>query len=222
MYLVILSIYCFLASWSFATVAGSSWALNIPYNFSGVVSCNSSGDPFHHSALPAEESCRNAYYFSLFLFAVLVVFLSVLDLKEQAVIQMILGLMRFLTVGAIVVYSLARIAGGGDACTASNDTDFAYVGIDAENDTRDLDIFVKFDPKSWLTAVPILTYAFILHQGIASLTHPIKQKRYLWYLTAAMFSTAAVCYMTLGLVVPLWFKAAVQETVTLNFVSFFV
>lgn len=114
LYLVILSIYCFLASWSLATVAGSSWALNIPYNFSEVKQCEN--DPFHHHVLPAEEACRNAYYFSLFLYAIIVVILSLLDLKEQAIIQMILGLMRFLTVGAIVVYSLAKIAEGGDIC----------------------------------------------------------------------------------------------------------
>ena len=224
LYLIILSIYCFLASWSFATVAGSSWALNVPYHFGKVQQCE--GDPFHHSVLPTEESCRNAYYFSLFIFAMLVVFLSLLDLKEQAVIQMILGLMRFLTVGAIIVYSLANIAEGGDGCiatytNASNYSADAFMPLqNATLHTSSKDIFLRFDIKSWLTALPIFTYAFILHQGLASLTHPIKQKRYLWYLNLAMFSTALFCYLTLGIIVPLWFKASIQETVTLNFVSF--
>lgn len=79
---------------------------------------------------------------------------------------------------------------------------------------------MKFEAVNWLTAIPIFTYAFILHQGLASLTHPIKQKRYLGYLTASMFTAAIFCYMMLGVVVPLWFKASVQETITLNFVSF--
>lgn len=82
------------------------------------------------------------------------------------------------------------------------------------------DIVVKFEGANWLTAIPLLTYAFIWHQGLASLTHPIKQKRYLGYLTAAMFISAITCYMMLGVVVPLWFKASVQEIITLNFVSF--
>lgn len=230
LYLVILSIYCFLASWSLATVAGSSWALNIPYNFGNVVKCD--GDPFHHAVLPQEDTCRNAYYFSLFLYAVVVVALSLVDLKEQAIIQMILGLMRFLTVGAIVVYVLAKIAEGGDVCEGeakgNNSLDkleSAFPSISLANSTRYSsykDIFVKFEAVSWLTAIPIFTYAFILHQGLASLTHPIKQKRYLGYLTMAMFSTAIVCYMVLGVVAPLWFKASVQETVTLNFVSIYL
>ncbi len=51
----------------------------------------------------------------------------------------------------------------------------------AEGSTFSLtdDLVFNFDPKGWLVAVPVLTYAFIIHQGIPSLTHPIKQKQYL-------------------------------------------
>jgi hypothetical protein len=138
LYLIFLNIYCFLASWSFATVAGSSWALNIPYNFGDVVKCE--GDPFHHHALPVVDSCRNAYYFSLFLYAVLVISLSLVDLKEQAIIQMILGLMRFLTVGAIIVYALAKIASGEDVCEGAGGSVEDEMGSEnmslIENSTR--------------------------------------------------------------------------------------
>lgn len=232
LYLVILSIYCFLAAWSFSTVGGSSWALNVPYHFGRVNTCAS--DAFHHSVLPTDEGCRNAYYFSLFIFAVIVVTLSLLDLKEQAIIQMILGLLRFLTVLAIIIYSITRVVEGGNACTdvhgspnISEDVDNWFGNFDHTNSSNITnsssitirDIVVKFDPKSWLTTIPIFTYAFILHQGIASLTHPIKQKRHMWYLILAMFLTAITCYMSLGVIAPLWFNASVQETVTLNFVS---
>ncbi len=82
-YLVILSVYCFLALWSFSTVAGSAWAINIPYKFGGVErTCNES-DSFQHTVLPEEQSCTDAYYFSLFLFAIIVVTLSLIDLREQ-------------------------------------------------------------------------------------------------------------------------------------------
>lgn len=221
LYLVIMSIYCFLASWSFSTVAGSSWALNIPYNFSRVGQCDGGDSPFSHNALPESETCRNAYYFSLFIFAIVVVSLSLLDLKEQALIQMVLGLMRFMTVGAIIIYSLTKLAQGGDVCDENDPDKGSYYSdaIGTSNATGTYKEVLKFDPRSWLTAVPIFTYAFILHQGIASLTHPIKQKRYMWYLILAMFSTALFCYLSLGVIAPLWFRRSIQETVTLNFVS---
>ena len=137
--------------------------------------------------------------------------------SSQAILQMILGLLRFLTVAAIVIYSIGKMIEGDQVCQV--DSHF-YEDLDvANNYTSERDIVVKFDPRGWVTAIPVMTYAFILHQGLASLTHPIKQKQYLWYLTTAMFGVALFCYMILGIVVPLWFKESIQETVTLNFVS---
>ena len=214
-FLVVGVIYCFMASWSFATVAGSAWASNIPYNFGALNICEA--DAFQHRVLP-DGGCLYSYYFSVFLFGIIVVTLSVLDLKEQALVQLFLGALRFITVGIIVIYSIVRLAESGNdsgRCpleAVSNDTSV----------TRFLtikDIVAKFDLKGWLTAIPVFTYAFLLHLGIPSLTHPVKQKKYLSWLMAAMFLAALICYMSLGVVVPLWFKANIQETVTLNWVS---
>ena len=216
-YLMVVVVYCFMASWSFATVAGSAWATNIPYNFGAMDICNSSA--FQHRVLP-QGGCLYSYYFSVFLFGIIVVALSLLDLKEQALVQLFLGSLRFITVGMIVVYTIVRLAQGGNVCEK-----IAH-GLDPKVFTNFSmhilsfqDIVVKFDPQGWLTAIPVFTYAFLLHLGISSLTHPIKQKKYLHWLMAAMFLSALVCYMSLGVVVPLLFKATIQETVTLNWVS---
>ena len=216
-YLAIVVVYCFLASWSFSTVAGTAWATNIPYNFGALNICDVSA--FQHRVLP-QGGCLYSYYFSIFLFGIIVVILSLLDLKEQALVQFFLGSLRFITVGIIVVYSIVRLAQDGNVCEK-----IAH-GLDPNkfiNSTMHIvsfrDIVVKFDPRGWLTAVPVFTYAFLLHLGIPSLTHPVKQKKYLHWLLTAMFLSASVCYMSLGLVVPLWFKATIQETVTLNWVS---
>ena len=218
LYLIIMTVYCFLAAWSFCTVAGSAWAINIPFNFSNIVQCKD--DEFQHSVLP-EGSCLNAYYFSLFLFGVIVITMSLLDLKEQALVQMFLGLLRFITVGAIVVYCIVRLIEGGDKCLVDSAFNLT-VTPNYSNLTQVIsikDIMLKFDPLGWITAIPVFTYAFILHQGIPSLTHPIKQKKHLRWLVVAMFVTAGICYFSLGIVVPLWFKADIQETCTLNWVS---
>ena len=213
-FLVVGVVYCFMASWSFATVAGSAWASNIPYNFGALNICEP--DAFQHRVLPA-GGCLYSYYFSVFLFGIIVVTLSVLDLKEQALVQLFLGALRFITVGIIVIYSIVKLAEGSNVCeksafdTMSNATGPVHI-ISIK------DIVAKFDPKGWLTAIPVFTYAFLLHLGIPSLTHPVKQKKYLSWLMAAMFLAALICYMSLGVVVPLWFKATIQETVTLNYV----
>ena len=217
-YLIVVTIYSFLACWSYSTVAGSAWASNIPYNFASLNVCKE--DAFHHQILP-HGGCLSSYYFSLFLFGLVMIFLSVLDLKEQAFVQVFLGGCRFLTVGAIVIYSIAKLSYGGDACEPNPLTNTSFNSIFPWNVTSDVNIVVKFDPKGWVAAIPVFTYAFIIHVGISSLSHPVKQKKYLHWMLAAMSITALVSYMSLGVVVPLWFKASVQETITLNWVSFY-
>lgn len=221
-YLAVVTIYTFLSCWSYSTVAGSAWASNIPYNFATLTKCEDTA--FHHQLLP-HGGCLSAYYFSVFLFGVIVVFLSVLDLKEQVIVQVTLGLLRFLTVSAVVIYSIVKLSQGGDAC----EPDTQYVNwiypellnttANATRYTSYRDIVVKFDLKGWVAAIPVFTYAYIIHTGISSLSHPVRQKKYLHWMLAAMSTTALVSYMSLGVVVPLWFKASVQETITLNWVS---
>ena len=227
-YLAVVTIYTFLSCWSYSTVAGSAWASNIPYNFSTLRMCGV--DAFHHHLLP-HGGCLSAYYFSVFLFGLIVIFLSVLDLKEQVFVQVILGSARFVTVGAIVIYSIVKLSHGGDACEVSAPylnwmpTDnnsmpwFNSTDINATLYTSYHDIVFKFDLKGWVAAIPVFTYAFIIHTGISSLSHPVKQKKYLHWMLAAMSATALLSYMSLGVVVPLWFKASVQEIITLNWVS---
>ena len=214
-YLVMFTLSGFLTLWSFATVAGSSWSINIPLNFGTAEQC--SEDAFLHDTIPS-GGCLYAYYFSLAIFALIVVTLSLIDLKEQAIVQLVLGVMRFITVGAILIYCIIRLAEGGDACldtlkgTNLSDTfETQNVGIK--------DAVVKFDMRGLVLAVPVFVFAFLFHTGLPSLTHPVRQKKYLHWLAVAMFVASTVSYLGLGVIVPLWFRAAIQETCTLNWVS---
>ena len=216
-YLAILSMHGFMASWSYAAVAATAWAINIPFrNFGGTAVCRE--DAFQHLVVPV-GGCLNSYYFCLFMFAVVVVTLSLLDLKEQAYFQMILGLMRFFTIGAIVLYCIVRLIQGGNPCDdiidPSQHSNLSFVepinvGIRS--------VVLKFDPRGWVVAVPVFTFSFLFHTGISSLTHPVKQKGYLHWLVIAMFISSLICYFSLGLTVSLWFRSSIQETCTLNWV----
>ena len=230
LYMLIMIVYCFLTGWSYSTVAGSAWATNIPFHFGGLEQCDSTA--FQHNLIPTDEGCRNAYRFCLFLFAVVVISLAMVDLKEQAIVQMVLGMLRFATIVAIVLYSIVKLFEGGNPCEGegtkynssngstlfelfeNNHTNQSTARFDVTND-----LLLNFDVKGWLVAIPIFTYAFIIHQGIPSLTHPIKQKQYLRSFMVVMFGIAAVCYLALGITVSLWFRGSIQETATLNWVS---
>ena len=231
-YLFLFTFYSFLGNWSYASVAGSAWSSNIPYNFGRMEICDDSA--FHHHILPPTEGCRDSYYFSLFLFGVIVTFLSILDLKEQVIVQVILGSARFVTIFAIIIYSLVKLSqsGGDDVCggdyfpllneTGKNHSYFPiYNDFNASRYFSYEDIVVKFDPRGWIVSLPVFLFAFMLHSGISSLTHPVKQKKYIHWMLTGMFVTALLSFMTLGIIVPLWFKANVQETVTLNWVSLY-
>lgn len=50
-YLMLFGLFGFLACWSFATVAGAAWAINIPFNFGAAEKCNETA--FFHTVIPS-------------------------------------------------------------------------------------------------------------------------------------------------------------------------
>ena len=222
-YLIIFSIYSSLACLSYSTVVGTAWSVNLPLNFGSFEEC--SDTDFLNKLLPSFHPghCLHAYWFCLMLFAVLVIPLSLLDLKEQAVVQLGLGLLRFFTLGAIIVYCLAYLFKGDTItdCSAELPTaDDAMNWTVLYNDTLTMnDIVFHFNFNGWVAAIPVFVYAFILHQGIPGLTHPIKEKKYLRGYFNLLFVLIAFLYALLGIVVALWFRDCVNETCTLNWVS---
>ncbi len=216
-YLAALSMHGFMANWLYATVAGTAWAINIPFhNFGATEICSSNA--FQHRTLPA-GGCLYSYYFCLGLFALVVVTLSLIDLKELAFIQLLLGLMRFFTIGAIVIYCIIRLIQGGDPCKDMNIPEYANISYMEPIGVNIRSVVLKFNPLGWVTAVPVFIFSFLFHTGISSLTHPVKQKKYLHWLVGAMFISSLICYISLGVSTSLWLRASIQETCTLNWVS---
>lgn len=227
-YLIVFVFYGFLTCWSFATVAGSAWATNIPYSIGSMRLCGNSA--FHHHILPL-SGCLYSYYFSLFLFGTIVVILSILDLTEQIIVQVLLGIARYFTIGAMLIYCIVKLSEGGDACeeysallhnlTTTNETPEGSSHYFYNYSTQHIsleDIVVKFDALGWIISISVFVLAFMLHSGLSSLTHPIRQKKYLHWMLFINFSTAFLLLLSIGVIISLWFKASVQETVTLNWV----
>ena len=210
-YLVILTLYTFSACLSYATVAGSAWAVNIPFNTSGIKECVE--DNFTGVTLPS-GTCLSAYWLCLFFFACIVLPLSLMELREQVCVQVLLGLMRFFTLAAIIVYCIVNLALSYPFPQCPNNETASHNGCNTTKET-----FLDFNFKSWLVGIPVFVYAHILHQGIPSLTHPVKQKKHLRTYFNILFITIGSLYLTLGIVVSLWFNKEISETCTLNWVS---
>ena len=212
-YLAILGAYMFVSYWASATVAGSAWASNLPLNFGSLSQCEE--EAFHHDLAPS-GGCLSAYRFCIMLFAVIVIPLSLVELTEQKYLQVLLGLMRFLTFGCLIIYSVANLISnpGYNPYNPYNTTETCNSSY--HNYGHQI---LKFDFKGWLVAIPIVVFAQILHQGIPSMTQPIRAKKWLGAFFAVVFISTTFLYMSLGITMSLWFKDRIQETATLNFVS---
>ena len=147
------------------------------------------------------------------LFALIVIPLSLVELTEQKFLQVLLGLMRFFTFGCLIIYSVANFVSQPQYNPYNTTTTFnnSYHSYGHQ--------ILKFDFKRWVLAVPIFVYAQILHQGIPSMTQPIKAKEWMKVFFGAVFISTIVLYLSLGVTMSLWFKGSIQETATLNFVS---
>ena len=231
-YIAVIVLLTFVGVTTYSTVAGSAWSVNIPFNFGNLKQCHD--DDFRNNLFPKDEECGNAYRFCVFIFACIVIFLSVLPLKEQAIVQVILGLLRFTTIGAIVIYCLVKLFGDDviencndplyepdiDILNISNFSSNFSIPIFHETNSTEtlLHIFLKFNVKSWMVSVSLYSFAAGLSPAVPALTHPIKKKDWLRGYLIALFLTIGFMYLILGIVVSLWFKDCVVETCTLNWV----
>ena len=232
LYLVMVVVLCSFASLALTIITSSAWATSIPLNFGPFQQC--SHDAFHDEMIPKDVGCRNTYYFCLMLFGLIVIPLSMMNLKEQAVIQAIFGLSRFLMIAMILVYCIVKLFEGGDICqetlignynpnqsnvSISCSFEETVRNVTAENVIEMHDIIIKLDWRGWLVFIPVFTYSLMLHHCIPSFTHPIGKKKYLWHFILCTYSFLGLCFLCLGVVVPLWFRAETQESVVLNWVS---
>ena len=221
-YLLLNTVSSFLVALAFSTVAGSSWAVNLPLNFADVLECNNTD--FHFHVLPIVIPCRNAYWFCLFLFGCIVVPLSLIKLRDQAIVQVTLGLFRFISIGAILVFCVSNLITVGNICTCKQPWQ-AYTNVTEDDDNNECNInstftqnVTHFNVEAWTVAISVMVAALNVHAGIPFLTHPVKQKKHLGALMNILFLMMTSVYMILGVVVPMWWKNCINETCTLNWV----
>ena len=217
-YMILVTITAFVYMLGYSTVAGSSWAVNIPLNFDALEECNNTN--FYKQVLPGVIPCRNAYWFSLFLLACIVVPLSMISLKEQAIIQIAMSILRFTALGMIFTFSLVNQTYSGTICACdrpwrTNTSDLEQCDI---NSTITHALF-HFNFEAWTVSLPVMVSATTLQTAIPILTFPIRQKKYLRGLMVTTYIVFFSLFSLLGILVPIWWRDCINETCTLNWVS---
>ena len=183
LYLIIVVTYCIFIALAFATVASTAWASNIPLNFGPFQQCEH--DAFHYRTLP-EKPCLHTYYFCLMVFGLIVVPLSLMGLREQAILQTIFGILRVLMISMIVIYSIVKIIEGEniyEALTISNVSNHSNssgscsfeermqnVTCGTIQDLHDIVLPNSFEWREWLVAIPVISYPFIFQHSVPSFT----------------------------------------------------
>ena len=249
-YLVIVIVFSLCTALSMVVVVSTTLATIIPLNNLTGPFNRCHPDAFNNITIPEDDGCRYSYYFCLMLFGLIVVPLSMVNLKVQAFIQAIFGFLRFLMLAMILIYCIVKLFEVGDISQGTfsnaveNDTvenatvgnatvgnatvgnatvrnatvGNATVGNATKMHMCDNSISTSY-LRGWLVAIPVLTYPFLLHHSIPSFTHPIGKKKYFWPFILCTYIFLGVCFLCMGVVVSLWFKAETQETVVLNWVS---
>ena len=220
MLVIVSSTYVYLVG--SAAVVGSTFSVNIPLDFAGMRQCNSSD--FHMHVLPSDVSCRNAYWFCLFLLAVIVVPLSLVSITKQAALQLVMNALRIVTIGAMLIFNFVNYASSGSGVCSC---DRPWRQSDVNGSHRDpvcnitssaLDALFHFHFEKWTALVSLLIASFNIHSGIPSLTHPLRQKNQLRLMFDVLFIFLALLYILLGLT-SLWWRDCINENCSLNWVS---
>ncbi|KAL5502798.1 hypothetical protein EMCRGX_G009626 [Ephydatia muelleri] len=145
-------------------------------------------------------------------------------MKELGFVQAILGIARFTIITSIILYCLAKLAESPliehtiPSHSTSNQSGPIINATCSSPQASPHHFVLDFSVVGWVLSIPVFTYAQTLHPGIPSLTYPIKQKMGLHWFMVAIFGITLFCYMTLGIVVSLWFRGDINETASLNWV----
>ena len=138
--------------------------------------------------LPSDVSCRNGYWFSLFLFACIIVPLSMINLKEQTVVQVLLSILRFITVAMISIFVVVNLITTGMPCTCNQPWALLTNTTEPVDDYTDATCNINstvphalfhFRFEAWTVTVTTMVSTLTLHPAIPAMTHLIRQKSHI-------------------------------------------
>jgi len=204
-YLVVMGLWTLGTMWSFGSVFGASLANHIPILFMPEPhnqTCDMNADP---------ENCRLQYIFYVLVFGCVVVPLTLMDMTEQVMVQVIMAAGRIVLVCIMSGTVLAAWTCDGVAFKL-----MARASADGglQRDPPPLfDTPIDFSGLSILIPVAVTAAAF--HQAIPSITRDTADKWDMHKVLRAAFIIVGVCYVVFGVLLALFFGEHIEPQSTL-------
>lgn len=203
LYMISLATYAYGSMWAYSTVFANAWARAFPIN------------DFAH------ETC---YRFYLFLWALVEIPWSTMELEEQIVVQVTLTAGRILLVIVMVTTVLLCDSNDNNSFLLQSD---GSMGITSTVDSQDLvegptigGRFVDFDWSNLHVILAISVYANNLHHSVATLVQPLENKRQSGLLFVASFTITTISYVFLGVTLATYFGTYIPSSSNLTWATY--
>eukprot|EP01029_Cantina_marsupialis_P005804 TRINITY_DN163010_c0_g1_i1.p1 TRINITY_DN163010_c0_g1~~TRINITY_DN163010_c0_g1_i1.p1 ORF type:complete len:525 (+),score=85.41 TRINITY_DN163010_c0_g1_i1:54-1628(+) len=144
----------------------------------------------------------NKYHLGLIVFAIIVIPLACMELKEQIVVQIIMSIMRFvnilLMVGTVVIAMISK----GDH--------FSNIGGRSTHEVH------AADYSGLIKLLPIIGLSQVFHSSIPVIAQSTKSKKNLSKMFRTTFVLTFLLYASCGLILSLYFGSDVENSCNLN------
>ncbi|KAH3760914.1 Transmembrane protein [Pelomyxa schiedti] len=197
---VVMAFYVYGALWAYvASFASTLSMLIFEYAVPGDEVCNYYEDP--------SSWCTFAYYGSILLYLCIVLPLTLMDLAEQAVLQMFLTIYRFFAFGLMVITVLVAIGFVGQ---------YSEPKISSSSSSFDQGNIWGFKWSGFGTAFTSTAFALTMHYNLPNSLSPVRNKLSFRTICLCAIFTAIFFYFTVGCSCGYFFNEYTEPLVVLN------
>lgn len=158
------------------------------------------------STMIDKDGGPSSFIFFLAIFGMLVTVLSLMELNEQVMFQVILSLCRVFMILAMVASILLALAEGTQA----------FSDFQPSENSDELNPLYAVRPNKLYLFLPIAAYANIFHHSIPALSQPVGDKSQLTKIFAAALLISGVGYTAVGVTIATYFGPHTFQNSNLN------
>lgn len=159
-------------------------------------------------------------FFPPLLFGIIVIPLSCFDLSEQIVVQVIMSILRFLSLGILLIGTLAALMCDYEHAAVANSTSWWSASPTKIVSSKPTIPLIEWSGFGVMFTTAIFSQLF--QHSVPGLIRPLSEenKKHIPAIFRAALITTALLYIGTGTVCVLYFGHSLNESVNLNFVGF--